>query len=107
MLVASYLLGYNDDGSVNHVAVDQAFPQDMTGVSFLLSDGSSGEPGSNRDLLVFFPRADAPLDVLCLPFLPEPVVALLCAAKPLPLVDFSCGRCLQVCVDATTVPRCA
>lgn len=97
MLIASYLLGYNDDGSVNYLGVDQAFPAAISGARFELnkspSENSLVQPFC-YDLWICFPGAEPAW--VCLPELPQLVVSALLAEQVVPVVDFACGRSLPV-----------
>lgn len=99
MLIASYLLGYNDDGSVNYLGVDQAFPGEIGGACFELTKSPSQDgavAGYCYDLWIYFPAAGETQLGLCLPELPELVVSAFVAGQSLPLLDFACGRSLVV-----------
>lgn len=101
MLIASYLLGYDDKGNVNHLGVDHVFPRVIDGACFELH--KIVEDGRVRiyDLLIFFPQGEEPKDMLCLPDLPEAAVAVLLHDIPLPVVDFACGRNVRVVLDSS------
>ena len=100
MLIASYLLGYDDKGGVNHLGVDHVFPRVIDGACFELHKTVTEEQASCYDLLIFFPNGEEPKNMLCLPSLPEAAVAVLLHETPLPLVDFSCGRNVSVLLDS-------
>lgn len=107
MLIASYLIGYNDDGTVSHLAVDHAFPRDIDDVHYELCESRDERKQARYDLLVSFPQAESPREMLCLPNLPEAVAAILLTERSLPLVDFACGRSLRVGLDPLRIRRCA
>ena len=107
MLIASYLIGYNDDGTVGHLAVDHAFPRDIEGAHYELCESRDDAQQARYDLLVFLPHAELPREMICLPNLPETVVAILLTERSLPLIDFACGRSLRLNLDPVRVRRCA
>lgn len=95
MLIASYVVGYDQFERVGHLGVDKVFPADMGRSHYDLC--SSDESGVTRhDLLIFFPNAAIPIEVVCLPNLPDAVAESLAAGTPLPVVDFSNGRVVRV-----------
>jgi len=107
MLIASYLIGYNDDGTVSHLAVDHAFPRNLDGVHYELCENRDDPQQLRHDLLVFLPAAELPREMICLPNLPDTVAAILLTEQTLPLIDFSCGRSLRIHLDPQRVRRCA
>ncbi|WP_372865412.1 hypothetical protein [Spongiibacter sp.] len=96
MLIASYLLGYNDNGTVSHLGVDHVFPRRIDGACFELCESSHENPQLHHDLLIYFPYGEQPKELICLPDLPEGAVAALLCDVALPVVDFSCGRNIRV-----------
>ncbi|QQD19860.1 hypothetical protein I6N98_08510 [Spongiibacter nanhainus] len=106
MLIASYVVGYDQFERVGHLGVDKVFPADMDRSHYELC--SSGESGSRRhDLLIFFPNASIPVEVICLPNLPELVVETMNTGTQLPVVDFSNGRVIRVSGLAAQRLQCA
>lgn len=98
MLVASYLLGYDKNDAVKHLAVDNILPDQMQGADVrLFSRGASADGESKvTDLILLFPGAVAPQNIVCLPALPQNAVSHLLAGMPLQVVDFAHGRKLSV-----------
>lgn len=106
MLIASYVVGYDQFERVGHLGVDKVFPADMDQSHYELC--RSGESGDTRhDLLIFFPNASIPVEVICLPNLPDAVVETMIAGTQLPVVDFSNGRVVRVSGLATERLQCA
>ena len=106
MLVASYLLGYDDEGAIGHVGLDKAFPDNLDGAQFELSEREGAGGNSVFDLMVIFPSAEIPKNLICLLDLPDVVVARLANGGELPIVDFSCGRLVRCSLDLA-LGRCA
>jgi hypothetical protein len=88
MLIASYLVGYNDDMSVGHMGVDRVFPEETAGAFYELREASlDGE--QYFDLLIYFPKAEMPQNLVCLPELPAQVVEQLLEGIAIPVLDFA------------------
>ncbi len=96
MLISSYLLGYNDNGTVSHLGVDHVFPRNVDGACFDLCESTYDSPLLHYDLLIYFPHAEQPKELICLPDLPEAAVSALQGDIALPVIDFACGRSVRV-----------
>lgn len=106
MLIASYVVGYDQFERVGHLGVDKVFPADMERSHYELC--SSSESGDARhDLLIFFPNASIPVEVICLPNLPKGVVETMATGVQLPVVDFSNGRVVRVSAMPAERLQCA
>ncbi len=94
MLIASYLVGYKNDMSVGHLGVDRVFPEDVSDARCELRENGLGQ-SAEYDLLIFFPQADMPHNLICLPELPHPVVERLLKGESMPVMDFSSGQAIE------------
>ncbi|MGB1906657.1 MAG: hypothetical protein ACPHN3_04955 [Spongiibacter sp.] len=106
MLVASYLIGYDDNGVVGHLGLDRAFPTHLEAAEFELCEREGTHGGVAYDLMVIFPYAESPRNMICLLDLPPALVSSLANGGTVPIVDFSCGRLLR-CSLGQVVERCA
>ncbi|WP_373078053.1 hypothetical protein [Zhongshania sp.] len=108
MLIASYLLGYDDDGSVRHIAVDNILPDVKQGFDYTLYPRESSKGLEILDLVLLFAEAEEPRKAICLPNLPGSVVSHLLSGTPLQIIDFAYGRVVRLSFDAPTYhQRCA
>ena len=108
MLIASYLLGYDDDGRVDHVAVDNVLPEATAGFDFAVYPRVSSQGQEISDLVLLFAEADEPHKIICLPNLPNAVVDHLFAGEALQVIDFAYGRVVRLSYEAHThQQRCA
>lgn len=94
MLIASYLVGYNNDMSVGHLGVDRVFPENISDARCELRETGLGED-AEYDLLIFFPRAEMPHNLVCLPELPERVVECFHNGESLAVLDFASGLSIE------------
>ncbi|MBQ0760424.1 MAG: hypothetical protein KBT72_12275 [Zhongshania sp.] len=98
MLLASYLLGFDNKDAVRHLAVDGVLPEQLQYVDIRLFSRGHGADGASNivDLVLLFPDADVPNNLVCLPSIPPNVVSHLLAGKPLQVIDFAHGRKLSL-----------
>ena len=108
MLIASYLLGFDNKDTVKHLAVDNVVPEQLQHVDMRLCSRGHGADGSSAivDLVLLFPDACAPNNIVCLPAIPSNTVRHLLAGKALQLIDFAHGRKLSL-VYTIEQQRCA
>ncbi|MBQ0759060.1 hypothetical protein [Zhongshania aquimaris] len=108
MLLASYLLGFDNKDSVKHLAVDNILPEQLDCVEMrLFSRGRCDDSVTEVvDLIMLFADAPAPNNIVCLPSLPDNAVKHLLAGKPLQVIDFAHGRKLSL-VYPLDQQRCA
>lgn len=98
MLVASYLLGFDNKDTVRHLAVDNILPEQLKSVDIHLCSRGHGADGTSNivDLVLLFPNAEVPSNIVCLPSIPPNVVSHLLAGKSLQVMDFANGRKLSL-----------
>ncbi|CAA0078570.1 Uncharacterised protein [Zhongshania aliphaticivorans] len=108
MLLASYLLGFDNKDTVKHLAVDSVLPEQLQSVDIRLCSRGHGVDGTSDivDLVLLFPNTDSPNNIVCLPAIPSNTVGHLLAGKPLQIIDFAHGRKLSL-VYATEQQWCA
>jgi hypothetical protein len=94
MLVASYLVGFDNQDTVRHLAVDNILPEQLQCPEIhLCSRGHDADEVLNIvDLALLFPNADPSCHIICLPSIPPNVVSHLLAGKSLQVMDFASGR---------------
>ena len=108
MLIASYLLGYDEDGSVRHIAVDNILPDVKQRFDYTLYPRESAKGQEILDLVLLFAEADEHRKTICLPNLPLPVASHLLSGQPLQIIDFAYGRVVRLAFDApVSQQRCA
>lgn len=96
MLIASYLLGYDDDDNVCHLAVDNILPDAKQGFDYTLYPRKSGSGQEIQDLVLLFGQENAPNKLVCLPNIPPSVTAHLHSGEPLQIIDFAYGRVIRL-----------
>lgn len=98
MLVASYLVGFDNKDTVRHLAVDNILPEQLQCLEIHLCSRGNGADGVSDivDLVLLFPDADAPCNIICLPSIPPNVAGHLLAGKSLQVMDFANGRKLSL-----------
>lgn len=98
MLIASYLLGYDDKGALSHLAVDKLLSECADSFSFELRARHTAQNGARDqyDLVMLFPQREAPFNLICLPELPAIVVDALYAGVAIPIIDLSGSGAVSV-----------
>ncbi|MEX1670806.1 hypothetical protein AB4876_17960 [Zhongshania guokunii] len=108
MLIASYLLGCDGDGSVRHLAVDNVIPESTLTMEYTLYPRESARGAEIIDLVLQFADAEEPRNIICLPAIPSAVVNHILAGLPLQIVDFAYGRVVRLdCQFQPYQQRCA
>jgi hypothetical protein len=96
MLIASYLLGYDDIDNVCHLAVDNILPDAKQGFDFTLYPRKSATGPDLVDLVLLFGENNDAHKLICLPNIPASVVEHLHAGEPLQIIDFAYGRVIRL-----------
>ncbi|CAA0089462.1 Uncharacterised protein [Zhongshania aliphaticivorans] len=105
MLIASYLLGFDDVDTVRHLAVDSVLPEQLQHVEIRLFSRVDGTLDI-VDLFLLFPNADSRNKIVCLPSIPLIALNHIMAGKALEVIDFAHGRKLSLVYSANQ-QRCA
>lgn len=106
MLLTSYLLGCDEQDQARHLAVDAILPEKIDNVVTSLHSREGCEGETFYDLVIQFPDAPSPQNIICFPDLPDRVTAQLLDGNLLPIIDFAYSRVVQASLPSNQ-RRCA